>query len=178
MTVSSNTVILNIPVLTTDNSIGPALWYFFMITLIVGGIIVALMLFIRSKQPENWEHKPITDENYATGSLTHLAESIRSMSVDYSDRAPLKNHIEMMFFEKIRTIHGFSIGELVEMKNNDPNKLRALIKDKEISDWILKIKPKEKKSSQGFFDKDKTSKKERYLMDINKVLDKMEVWGE
>jgi len=31
---------------------------------------------------------------------------------------------------------------------------------------------------QGFFDKDKTNKKERYLMDINKILDKMEVWGE
>ena len=178
MTVSSTLAILNMPVLTTDNSIGPALWYFFMITLIVGGIIAALVIFIRSKQPENWEHKPITDENYATGSLTHLAESIRSMSVDYSDHAPLKNHIEMMFFEKIRTTHGFSIGELVEMKNNDPNKLRALIKDKEISDWILNINSKEKKSSQGFFDKDKTSKKERYLMDINKVLDKMEVWEE
>jgi len=73
------------------------------------------------------------------------------MSVDYSDNAPLKKHIEMMFFEKIRTIYGFSIGELVEMKNNDPNKLRALIKDKDISDWILNIKPKEKKISSRFF---------------------------
>jgi hypothetical protein len=160
-------------VLATDNPIGPALWYFFMITLIIGGIIAILVLFIRSKQPEDWEHKPITDENYTTGSLTHLADSIRSMSVD---NTLLKNHIEMMFFEKIRTTHGFSIGELIEMKNKDPNKLRALIKDEEISDWILSINHKEKKTSQGFFNKEKISKKERYLMDINKVLDRMERW--
>ena len=169
-------VLLNIPVLTTDNSIGPVLWYFFMIALIVGGIIATLVLFIRSKQPEDWEHKPLADENYASGSLTHLADSIRSMSVDYSEHAPLKNHIEMMFFEKIRTIHGFSIGELIEMKNKNPNKLRALINDNNISDWILNINRIVKKPSQGFFDKDKISKKERYLMDINKVLDRMEVW--
>jgi len=164
---------LNITFLTTQNSIGPALWYFFIILLVIVGIIATLLLFIRSKQPINWEHKTLTEENYVSGSLSNLAQSIKSMPIDYSQNSPLRNHIEMMFFEKIRTTHGFSVGEIIEMKNKSPTKLQALINDKNISDWILNYNTKEKK--QGLLDK---KKKDTYLMEMNIILDKMEKWGE
>jgi len=169
-------LLLNSIILTTGNEVGPALWYFFIIALSIVGLIVILLIFIRSKQPEEWEHKPLTDENYTSGSLTNLAESIRTMQVDYSDNSPLKTHIEMMFYEKIRNIYGFSIGELIEMKNINPEKLKALIKDDEITEWILNFKNKEKNINQGFFDKNKISKKEIFLQDLNQIINKMEKW--
>lgn len=178
MIISLNNIMLNITFLTTENSIGAALWYFFMILLVIIGVIATLVIFFRSKEPINWEHKTLADENYVSGSLTNLAQSIRSMPIDYSEHSSLRNHIEMMFFEKIRTIHGFSVGEIIEMKNKSPNKLQALISDKNISDWIFNIGVKEKRPKQGLLDKNKKNKKDLYLMEMNKILDKMEMWGE
>ena len=166
--------VLNMTVLSTDNEIGPALWYFSIILLIIVGVLLIILLFIRSKQPENWEHKPLTESGYMKGNLTNLAESIRSNSADYSNNSPMKNHIEMMFFEKIRTVHGFSIGEIVEMKHKYPNKLRAVINDDEISNWILDV---EGNSDQKLFRRNK-NKKEMFLIELNNVLNKMETWGE
>jgi len=176
LVISYGDILLDSIILTTDNEIGPALWYFFIIALSIVGLIAIILIFIRSKQPEEWEHKPLTDENYTSGSLTNLAESIRTMPVDYSDNSSLKTHIEMMFYEKIRNIYGFSIGELVEMKNTNPEKLKALIKDHEITDWILNFQNKEKNVNQGFFDKNKISKKEIFLQDLNQIINKMERW--
>jgi len=169
-------ILLNSIILTTDNEIGPALWFLFIIALSIFGLISIILLFMRSKQPEEWEHKPLTDENYTSGSLTNLAESIRTMPVDYSDNSSLKTHIEMMFYEKIRNIYGFSIGELVEMKNTNPEKLKALINDYEITDWVLNFQNKGKNSNQGFFDKNKVSKKEIFLQELNQIINKMEGW--
>ena len=166
---------LNLTVLTTENTIGPALWYFFIIFLVIAGVILTILLFIISKPLENWEHCPITDSIYVKGNLTNLAESIRLNPVDYSNHSTIKNHIEMMFFEKIRTIHGFSIGEIIEMKNKDPNRLRAVINDNKISDWILNIK--EKKLDQNVISKNR-NKKKVFLLEMRSVLDKMDVWGE
>ena len=151
----------------------PLLWYFFLIIFIISGLILIIYVFLRSKQPDDWEHRPLTDEFYNTGSLTNLSESIRINQYSYGNENDLKNHIIMMFFEKIRTIHDLPIGLLIEMKDKNPNKLEALIDDKEISNWIL-FNKKEKKN---LFENKKT-KKERFFNNYNKILAKMEAWGE
>ena len=101
--------------------------------------------------------------------------SIRSGSLDYSEYSPVKAHVEMMFFEKIRTRHGISVEELVKMKNNNPEKLRALINDNKIADWMLNIR--EKKQDQKKINKGR-NKKKIFLMELSSIIDKMDVWGE
>ena len=53
-----------------------------------------------------------------------------------------------------------------------------LIKDNEISDWILNIKKGQQKQKFGLFDRDKPDKKETYIKELNHIIDKMEMWGE
>jgi len=65
---------------------------------------------------------------------------------------------------------GLSNEEILKLKEKDKNKLRDVIKDDEIVDWIYNIKKKKGK-------KDKMDTKEKYLMDVNQILDKMEAWG-
>lgn len=176
-------IISNIPhgtvVLVTNNSMDSFLWNFFLVLLIIGGIIIGAMLLNFSKKPDDWEHIPTMDGYYTGGRLNYFANSIKFAPVDYSDYSPLKDHIQMLFFEKVRAIHGISAEELKEIKIKDQNKLRNLIHDKEITDWILNAKKKEEK--KGFFGSLKTNKdekKQKYLTEINTILDKMEAWGE
>ena len=84
----------------------------------------------------------------------------------------------MLFFEKVRAVHGISAEELNEIKIKNENKLRNLIKDKEITDWILNAKQKEKKTSINPFSPNKKEKKQNTLAELNTILDKLEAWGE
>ena len=52
-------------ILATDNSTDPFIWYFFIVLLIVGGIIAGAMLLSFSRKPDDWEHNPAIDETYA-----------------------------------------------------------------------------------------------------------------
>ena len=137
----------------------------------------ALLLSFSSK-PNDWEHIPLIEEPFPGGRLKGVANTI-DYSSNENEYSPLKNQIEALFFEKVRATRGLSIEEIFEMRNKDPNRLKGLIRDKEISDWIFNVKQKEEK--KGFFDflrSDKEEKKQKYLSEINSILDKMEVWGE
>lgn len=62
------------------------------------------------------------------------------------------------------------------MKLKNPDNLRDLIKDHEISNFIFQ--PTFKKNyNTGFFKREKYEDKRRYITEINHILDKMDVWG-
>ena len=165
-------------VLATNNSIDSLLWYFFLVLLVIGGIILGAMLLAFSNKPNDWKHEPISSDFYPGGRLNYFAASIKQGSPDYSEYSPLRNQIQMLFFEKIGAFHGLSSAEVMDMKIKDPNRLRELIQDKELADWIFNFK--QKKQKKGFFDfikSDKVLEKQQYISEINSILDKMEVWG-
>ena len=160
----------------TDDSL---VWYFFLIFLVIVGTVAGILIFIYSKTPTDWEHKPTIDEYFIPGKLHYLVDSVKMMPIDYSDTSPMKEYIEMIFFEKIRASHGITVRELFNLKEKNPNKLAEIIKDQNIVDFILNFQSKEKKSKFGdFFKRDKIELREKYFMDINLVLERMEVWGE
>ena len=174
-----NNIFCGINFLATKNADDPVLWYFFLIFLVIIGIISGVLVFLYSKSPENWEHTPIIDEYYAPGKLRYFADSVKMMPIDYSDASPMKEYIQIIFFEKIREIYGISTRELFELKTKNPKKLSEIIKDKEIVDFILNFQKKEEKT--GFFDgfkQNKVDQRKKYFREINSILEKMEVWGE
>ena len=65
----------------------------------------------------------------------------------------------------------------MDLKTKDRVRLRQIIGDEEIADWILDVK-KKKENKKYFLQRDKIGKKEKHLMDINSILDKMEAWRE
>jgi len=169
----------NTNLLVTQSTDDSLVWYFFMIFLIVVGIVAGVLIFIYSKKPEDWEHIPIIDEYYAPGKLQYLVDSVKTMPIDYSDVSPMKEYIQIIFFEKIRASHGITVRELFKMKEKNPRKLANIIKDKEIVDFILNFESKEEKVGFGnFFKRDKIDVRKKYFGELNSVLDKMEVWGE
>ncbi len=166
----------NIIFLTSEAQQSQLLWNFLILALVVIGLVGGLFIFINSKNPENWEHKPVENEFTGFNKLDNLSILVdSSIGKDNFDQTNLKNVIEMMFFEKIKSIHGFSVEQLMDMKYYEPDKLTALINDKEISDWIFN-KNQEKKNS-SFLEKPNI-KRQRNIEKINHILERMEVWGE
>lgn len=166
------TSIGNIVLATNDST--DFLWYFFIVFLIVGGIILGAILLVFSSKPNDWRHVPITGEFFGGGRLKYLGDSIKFASQDPSSASSLKNQVERLFFEKVRTAYGLTPEEIMEMKIKDPKRLRRIILDDEIANWILDSKQKE---SLGFLKSGRDEKKKAYLSEINLILDKMEVWG-
>lgn len=165
-------------VLATDNITDPFIWYFFIVLLIVGGIIAGAMLLSFSRKPDDWEHNPAIDETYAGVRLDYFANSLKLNPIESNDDSLIKNRIQMLFFEKVRAVHGISAEELNEIKIKNQNKLQDLIKDQEITDWILNAKQKEKKTSINPFSSNREEKKQNTLAELNRILDKLEAWGE
>ena len=168
--------IIGLPVLTTV-PYGTLTWNIILALFIIAGILAGIILFIFSKKPKDFRHMPKIEGRYLSGKLRGLVNSISLSGVDYSDKAFLKTTVEKIFFEKIGQNQGLLTQELIELKKKNPNKLKKIINNEEITEWILNSKNKKIKPSEHPHGK-KTSKKERYLMDINDVLDKMEAWGE
>ncbi len=165
--------------LATDTSDISLLWYLFILIFIIICFVLIFLIYIFSNKPDDWEHFSILEEESGTGKLGYIADSVKIMQPDYTDAAPLRNHIQMLFFEKMNTIHNLSINEIHDMKQKNPKKLAQLIKDPYITDFILNFEKYDIK--QGFwdrFEKKQTYYKNKYLKDLNKVLDKMEAWGE
>jgi len=167
--------IISSTILAVNSSIDNLVWNSLLFVFVIGGIIGAIILSSYSKKPEEWKHESRIEGDYNSGRLKGLADSIKINPVDDSDNAPIKRLIQIIFFEKYRAIHGISPEELMNLKTKDKVRLRQIIGDEEIANWILNVNSENKNK---FFKKGKISKKERYLMDINSVLDKMEVWGE
>jgi esterase/lipase superfamily enzyme len=165
-------------VFVTEESLDSFFWFFFLALLIIAAIIVSAIIYYFSQKPDEWEHIPLFDEEFQGGRLKYFSDTIKNSNYNFSDSSMIKNHIKMLFFEKIRSIHGISTYDLNQMKEKDPQKLKNLINDKEISNWIIQSKKIEKK--EKFFDRfkeDKNLKKQEFFNDMNKILDKMELWG-
>lgn len=161
-------------IVLATNSSTDFLWYFFIVFLVVSGIILGAILLVFSSKPNDWRHVPITGEFFGGGRLKYLGDSIKFVAQDSSSYSSLKNQIEALFFEKVRTAYGLAPEELTEMKMKNPKRFRRIILDDEIANWILDSKQKER---FGFFKSDRDEKKKAYLSEINLILDKMEVWG-
>lgn len=165
--------------LAADTSDISLFWYLFILIFIIVCLVLIFLIYIFSNKPDDWEHVSILEEESGTGKLGYIADSVNIMEPDYTDTAPLKNHIQMLFFEKMNTIHHISINEIHDMKKNNPDKLAQIIKDPYITDFILNFERYDiKQSFWDRFEKKQTYYKNKYLKDLNKVLDKMEVWGE
>ena len=174
-----NQILCNNNLLVTKGSDDPLVWYFFLFFLLIIGIVAGVLIFYYSKNPKDWEHIPTIDDYFAPGKLQYFAESMKMMPVDYSDTSSMKEYIQIIFFEKIRASHGISVRELFKLKEQNPNKLSEIIKDKEIIDFIYNFEKKEEKIGLfNYFKKDKINLREKYFKDINLILEKMEVWGE
>lgn len=163
-------------VLATNNITDPFIWYFFIVLLIVGGIIAGAMLLSFSRKPDDWEHNPAIDDTYSGGRLDYFTNLLNSHQIESNDESPIKNRIQMLFFEKVRAVHGISADELINLKKKNQNEFRNLIKNQEITDWILNDKQKENNSFINNFRTNKEEKKQDTLDEFNKILDKMEVW--
>jgi hypothetical protein len=170
-------VIHSIPpfILAIDISIDSIIWRTFILFFIVGAIIISLILYLYSKKPDDWKHESKIDGGYCPGRLKDLAESIKINPNDQTSDVSAKKLIQDIFFEKFRTLRGVSIDELMDLKTKDRVRLRQIVGDEEIADWILNIK---KKKVNSLLKRNKIGKKEKYLMEINSVLDKMGAWGE
>jgi len=170
----------NIPcdtiVLAANNS-SDFTWIFFIVILIISGLILGALLLSFSNKPTDWEHLPLTDAIFPGGRLNNIASTINYSSA-LGEYLPIKNQIETLFFEKVRANHGMIPEEIYDLKNRDPNKLRNLIQDKEISDWIFNVKQDGKKGFFDFLRINKEEEKQKNLSKINSILDKMEMWGE
>ena len=170
----------NIPygtiVLATNNS-SDFTWIIFIVILIISGLILGALLFSFSNQPKDWEHIPLTDNFFSGGRLNNITKIIK-YSPDQGEYWPIKNQIETLFFEKVCETHGITPEEIYVLKKRDPNKLRNIIKDKEISDWIFNVKQEEKKRLFDFLRTNKEEEKQKNISKISSILDKMEMWGE
>ena len=72
-------------------------WNFILLLFIISGVIIAIMLYLFSKKPEDWKHESKTDGGYYSGRLKDLAESIKNNPFNESSAAPLKKPSEFAF---------------------------------------------------------------------------------
>jgi hypothetical protein len=68
--------------------------------------------------------------------------------------------------------------EVLDLKNRDPSRLKEMIHDNDIFDWIFEVKVEEKKGFFDFLTRNKEEERQKNLSKINKIVDKMEAWGE
>ena len=166
--VSSTILVLNI-------SIDALVWNVLLILFIVGGIIGTIILYLFSKKPDDWKHESLIDGQYYPGRLKGLAESMKINIIDNRYDAPIKRLIRTIFFEKFQSIRGISLDELMDLQAKDKVRLRQIIGDEEIADWIFNVKKNKEDKKYTFLNRD-SGKAEKYLMEINSILDKMEAW--
>ena len=166
-------------VMAVNNSDVSVVWFLFLILFIICGLLAVALLLIYSKRPEEWEHGTLVRSDLGLGKRSDVSLSVKAMPVDYSDESMIKNHIQTLFFEKMKSTHGLNNAEIYELMQRHPEKLREVVNDKDISDFILNFEKKqEERSFWDFLEKNEKSRKNRYLKNLEIVLDKMEVWGE
>jgi hypothetical protein len=170
-------ICFNIPILTTAASDDPGIWVFFLFIFMIGCIVALIILISHSKKPEDWQHKSVTGEYYASGRFKDLAESIKLITPDYIDNSHLKKLIITTFYEKIQSTRGLSVDDFKELNKKNKKKLEEIIQDRDIINWILNVSTKKENWLTNIL-KSKPSKRDQFFVDINIVLDKMEAWGE
>lgn len=146
-----------------------ALWIASIIAFIIIIIIGLILLTLLSKKPENWEHKPVINNYYSSGQVKSLTDSLKMMNPNYNNRS-LKDFINSIFYEKVRSTYGLTFEQLEDYKIKNRKKLEQMIQNKKISEWIFND---EKQSSL----KRGIGRKEQFLLEIESIIDKMEMWG-
>jgi len=161
----------NIPIMF----VGSFMWNLILILSIVCTSIVVILLFIFSKKIKEYKHEPILEEYYIPGNLNDFAIHLRNTPINYGNDIPIKKYVESLFFDKIQQKCSLSIDEVNKLYAKDKNILEKYVKDKELLDWILN-RPKFV-YKKGFFKRNEV-KKEQYIKEIKKMIEKMEMWGE
>ncbi len=138
-------------------------WTSFVIFCIAATAIFTLLLYKLSNKPEEFDHRSSLKEKQIPGLLKDLSTNLRDEKKLKKYRSSIKNTIIVMFLQKIEEKEKLSREKIIDMKNNKPREFYQIIGDKEIYNFILN------------FDENKVNK-EKYLKEINMILDKMEAW--
>lgn len=139
------------------------IWTSFVIFCIAATVIVTLILYKFSNKPEEYDHASNLKEKQIPGLMRDLSTNLRDEKKLKKYRSSIKNTIIVMFLQKIQDKEKLSKEKLIEMKNNNPQEFYQMIGDKDINNFIQN------------FDENKINK-EKYLKEINMILDKMEAW--
>ena len=134
-------------------------WTFFIVFFTVTVIIITILFYRKIKKPDKFVHKSYSDNDTFPGLLNDLSKNLK----DDKNLREYKSLITMMFFEKINEKEKISIDELVNLKKNNSKELFQIIGDEEIYNFIQN------------FNGNKLNK-QKYLKEINQILDKMEAW--
>jgi hypothetical protein len=132
-------------------------------------------LFKYSKKPKKWSHRSLIKEGLYNGVLRDLSESVKSDKKLNEYKSSIDQTILMMFFKKIEDEKDVSYNELVDMKKKNSSKLYEIIGDNDIINWMRSLEQDKEKTDK--FGKIKRINKQKYLKEINTILDKMEAWG-
>ncbi len=150
--------------------ITPVLWNIVLFLFILGVIIISVLLYRYSKQPMEWKHESLLEKTKQQGRLIDLAASIHLSSPNEATGASLKTMITTIFLEKIRTRNGLSFQDMQIIRDHDPDVLKELIHNTEISEWMHST------AKPSFFRR--KASKAQYLNTMKNIVEQMEVWGE
>ena len=150
------------------------MWIVLVAVCLASIVFIIIMILKFSKNPDKWMDEKSPDDESYPGTMRELSDTIRSdkMLKEYS--SSIKNAMQMMFFQKIENTKNITTEEIVDIKNNNSQQLYEIINDDELANWIVKV-------NKGKSDKNKSViriNKQKYVKEINSVLEKMEAWGE
>jgi len=148
-----------------------SIWHIFLICFLSMVIILCFFLINHSKNPEDLKHKTILHEKIETGRVYDLTESIKVTPISYNKDTALKQLIQREFFEKVKLRYGLSNEEMKNLVNNRKNDFIRLIDDKDIANFVFN-NYKEKK-----FDQKNITKKDRFVLNLKIIVDKMVRWN-
>jgi len=155
--------------------INMVLWILIIIFCLILISFIIYLFYNSSKNPVNWSNLSFKNDEYNNSIFEDLSKNIRSDKKLKQYNQSIKELMQMMFFHKIESYKKISTEELMELKKNNPKKLYEIIKDDELYNWILNIQ----ESKKGLEKKKKilnNINKQKYLKEINGILNKMEVW--
>jgi hypothetical protein len=158
---------------------GPTLWISILLIAIIVGILVFIFFYKYSKNPDEWGNKTLLDEGYL-GELKDFTESLKSGLYEYKYNTTLEQTLQLMFFKKVEANKGIPLDQLIDIRNRSPHQLYQIIQNDEIVNWIytsLKF-GKDRIKKPNWFTKYDPLKIEKYLNEIDYILNKMEAWGE
>jgi len=158
-------------------SLDAIFWNVFLLLFFIGVIFGSILLYFHSKNPMDWKHESLFEGHTTAGRLHDLAESMELNIIDAWFDAPIQRLLRSIFFDKFRSVKGVSLNELINLQTRDNARLRQIIGDAELAEWIVNGSAHKKGINYSFFQKDSIDKKEKNLKELNHILEKMETWG-
>jgi hypothetical protein len=137
-------------------------------------VFIVLMLLKYSKNPDKWMHDVSPEEESYPGLMRELSDTIKSDKKLNEYSFSIKNTMQMMFFQKIENTKDISTNDLIDIKKNNSQQLYDVIKNDDLANWIVSLKDKKSDRTKRLI----KVNKQKYVKEINTVLEKMEAWGE